>query len=277
MERTPLQEAVWFFYERLGHRFPAPDWGEQREDVCAICGTEGQGYDDERPNHRIFRCLACTSFYAPAPDHFLTTGKDRSFAGIVKNPWVLDANGRFRSPIGKASRKDDAFVVNARAHGMDFYSAENPFQTLYRGIYDGEFAFPLLFVRLGQNKIESMRMMRLSTSDMLFFWDKSEMRTFDLALVREAGRLPLGEKPWSDWAKRGIPEDLAERVRFLKDVRGKAPFRVLTMHGDNRLFLRQVVDREEAKRPRPRRKRGAENEDSGRRSTAQEGLGHLVG
>jgi len=242
MDKTPLQEAVWFFYERLGNLFPIPDFWRPSEGTCFLCGIEGEGYFDQRASHQCHRCPACSSFYAPAPEIFLTKGKDRSFAGVIKNLWVLDAEGRFYSPVGEQTNKGTEFLERAAFYGMDFSAREGGGKKwLTRQIFSGNLAFPLLWGKFGQNKPRAIQSLHLSTEDLVCCCEEGQQLWYDRALIEKACNAPLDDPDLKTWWVRGLPDGLMERAAFMQRFGGQIPKDVLTMPDEYRRLLKHVL------------------------------------
>lgn len=254
---SPLQQATQFFYDQIGHKIiasaPTPSFAIAQEGECAICGRHGHGFFDDRKNHQAFRCTQCWSFYWPAPDVFPRTGteKDFSFAGKVKNAWVLDASGTLYSPVGEATNKDEAFRAAAARFGIDF-SPQNlpPERWLMRQAFSGRFGFPLLWSSFGQNKVRSIQAMRLAQTPVVIpraidgetvWYDGAAIAQASEAIAEmdEEQRKALKS---TRWLFDGLPTEVSKRLR-VRRVLGEIgiPKAALGMSDDSRGIVSRLA------------------------------------
>lgn len=237
---TPLQAATQFFYDVLGHSWV--DDTNASDGICGLCGREGPGHFDARPNHRVFRCLPCWSFYWPIPDILPATGKDKSFSGVIKNAWVLDAHGRLYSPVGKANTKSDAFLQAAAAGGLDLHREERPERWLTQKVLlDDTLTFPILWGSFGQNKIKAIQALQCSPSRDYFvrciegqtFWHNGKV------LLEAAALLQTLSEAAQNWLRWGLPDDLVQRHRIRSET--GLPRAVLMLSDADRHLLSHLL------------------------------------
>lgn len=251
MERTPLQEAVQFFHDQVGHRIiasaPQPSFARPDTHICSVCGWVGPGWFDERQNHRVFRCRACWSFYWPTPV-LDGGGKDTSFAGTVKVPWMLHG-GTLYAPPGKDNKRDGAFRARALDVGIDLYpKADKPSAWLARRALDPSSPYPILWAKIGMNKVTSIRGMRLSASAADLAMNEEGATTyFNAAALRQILEAldQMEEKARRQsslmaWIERGLPAEAMQRTSLLRNIRaeGVPPESLLSIHDPARRLLR---------------------------------------
>lgn len=263
---TPLQEATQFFYEQVGHRIiesaPAPSYAVATEGECALCGRHGAGFFDERGHHAVFRCTACWSFYWPSDRVFPRTGphqRDFSFAGIVKNTWVVDASGMCHSPTGSGTNKNGDFIAAAARYGFDFTGQERPENWLFRKVFSGDLRFPLLWANFGQNKIKSIQALRLShgpqalvraTGGEVIWYDGSRITQATQAVCAMDDET-YARLDATQWLFSGLPESDLDRIRVRRTLRELGmPKRVMDLSSSSLDAVRQLARRERPAKPK---------------------------
>lgn len=263
-----LQRAVQHFYSRVGRSImesaPLPAYAEPVQSAtCSVCGVEHvHGYFDSRPNAQVFRCDACWSFFHPSPVAFPEGGRDRSFAGVVKNAWVVDSDGVLWCPIGGKNSKDAAYRLAASKVGIQFVQEDKPMQWLYERLFDGRFGPVLLWASFGMNKLKSIQSMALSTSDTLVSSDGGQQIYYNMSVLRpiaSAIRALDDDAFWSDtmqhWLRRGMetePEARAEQRQALLSL--GMPQTITSLSFTDRELVSRVTQRGKPERKKSKEK-----------------------